>query len=62
MDLTRMLAEMRKELEILNAVIASLEPLERRHPPETGPDVRKASRPRAGKGGAQAASVKPKAG
>ena len=38
MDVARMLAEMRKELEILNAAIASLERLERMGPGEKEPD------------------------
>jgi len=50
MDLTKMLAEMRRELEILNAAIASLEPLERRRLPEKGSSVRKATRPPVGNG------------
>lgn len=50
-----MLAEMRKELEILNAAIASLEPLERRRLPEKGSSVRKATGPPVGNDGGRKA-------
>jgi len=61
MDVAKMLAEMRRELEILNAAIASLERLERLGPGERGPEIRKAARPSVRKGGAQALAETPKA-
>jgi hypothetical protein len=40
-----MLAELRKELDLLNTAIASLERVGRQAPAEKEPDIRKAKRP-----------------
>ena len=44
-DVGRMLAELRKELDLLNTAIASLERVGRQAPAEKEPDIRKAKRP-----------------
>jgi hypothetical protein len=54
MDVRKMLVELRRELDILNATIASLERFEVVGPREKGPRIHRAPRPTIGKGGAQA--------
>ena len=45
MDIGRVLVELRDELNVLNAAIASLERLQRVEPPKKGADFRKLARP-----------------
>lgn len=45
MDVVTVLIELREELHVLNAAIASLERLQHVEPPKKGPDTRKLDRP-----------------
>ena len=56
MDVTRVLVELRDELTVLNAAIASLESLQHVGPPKKGSGIRKVDPPGVKRGGGAVAA------